>query len=329
MKTNQLKEYTIDNGIIKLRALNYGACITGIEVCDRNGKRENVVASFADQHDFVNNSGPYLNAAVGPYAGRVAYGTYVMENEIKHLSINAGKHHLHGGNSGISMQYFTVQEARNALHFHLETTHEKDGYPKGLYDYDIEYRLEADTLCITLHATPPAKSLLSMTNHLYFNLSGDDQENIMRHQLRIGAHQRGRIHADGHPCEITQDDAYDFRSLSFLEDRFAIDDPERRLTNGYDTPFLLDGSGITLWHESSGRCMDITSDAAAAVVYSANAFDESLCFEHGKKGSPYSYLAIELQRMPNEINLKQDHTAYFFTPDYPFHQETHYRFTCR
>lgn len=328
----KLIEYTIDNGMIRLSALNYGACITGIYVADREGTRENIVARFADREDFVKQGGPYLNAAVGPYAGRVAYGTYRDKDGEHHLSINNGKHHLHGGMSGISMQYFQVRRESDALHFHLKTSHEADGYPQGTYVYDIEYRLIKDQLIITLHAQPPKRSLLSMTNHLYFNLAGEGKESICSHELRLDSTKRGRIHADGHPdaiIDIPQYDPYDFHTQVKIKDRYDANNAELAITDGYDTPFLLGKDGVTLYHAQSGRTMEITTDAAAIVVYSANGFDENLCFNRGMKGYPHAFLALELQSFPNTVNLLGDHDACFFEPKRPFHQTTAYRFTCK
>ncbi len=324
------KEYEIDNGIIRLTALNYGACITGIYVADRKGKRENVVACFADIKDFVNQGGPYLNAAVGPYAGRIAYGAYQDKDGKHQLSINNGKHHLHGGNSGISMQYFHVRQEKDTLLFHLESEHAQDGYPRGTYVYDITYRLDHDKLIITLHAIPPKRSLLSMTNHLYFNLAGEGRESICSHELRLDSTKRGRIHEDGHPCEIIDilpGDAYDFHTQIKIADRYEKDNEELSITNGYDTPFLLHEGGVSLYHAQSGRSMDITSDASSIVMYSANGFDEGLCLNQGRKGYPYSFLALELQSFPNAVNVMADSDPCFFDPKHPFHQMTTYRFT--
>lgn len=322
-----IQEYTLDNGILRLTAINYGACITGIYVPDRKGKRENVVARFAQLSDYVTQSGPYLNAVVGPYAGRIAYGHSPLSPHS--LSINCGKHHLHGGICGISMRYFQVKQYPNRLCFSLCAEHEQDGYPSGTYHYEIEYRLDQDALIITLHATPPAPSLLSMTNHLYFNLAPSDKSDIWDHALRLDATHRGRIHADGHPCEIVaiqKQDPYDFKTLCKISERYNKENEELAITNGYDTPFLLGKDGVTLYHAQSGRCMDITGDAQSVVVYTANAFDETLCLNEGQCGKPHRFIALELQRFPNESNLMDHPQACLFDETHPFHQVTTYRF---
>ena len=67
-------------------------------------------------------------AVVAPVAGRIAYGSYSMENTVHQLSINNGCHHLHGGTGGISRQLFHVEEEEQALHFHLECRHDMDDF---------------------------------------------------------------------------------------------------------------------------------------------------------------------------------------------------------
>ena len=100
--------YTIQNEAIHMTALNFGAVITELKTSDRSGNMENVVAAFSDIMDYERQQGPYLNAVVAPVAGRIAYGSYSMENTVHQLSINNGCHHLHGGTGGISRQLFHV-----------------------------------------------------------------------------------------------------------------------------------------------------------------------------------------------------------------------------
>lgn len=184
-----------------MTALNFGAVITELKTSDRSGNMENVVAAFPDIMDYERQQGPYLNAVVSPVAGRIAYGSYSMENTVHQLSINNGCHHLHGGTGGISRQLFHVEEEEQALHFHLECRHDMDGFPQGTYRYDIWYRLSGNNLIIEYHGTPPQKSLMNMTSHRYFNLSGNLRESILQHDLRIDSVEKLKIHPDGHPFE--------------------------------------------------------------------------------------------------------------------------------
>ena len=101
-------EYTIENEVLKVTVLTYGGTISSIYYKE-HGSMTNMVASFLNPQDYIDQGGPYLNALVGPFAGRIAYGRY--EDQGTHqLSINNGAHHLHGGNHGISRQLFTIHK---------------------------------------------------------------------------------------------------------------------------------------------------------------------------------------------------------------------------
>ena len=319
-------EYTIENEVLKVNALNFGGTISGI-YWKEDGT--NMVASYQNPQDYVTQGGPYLNALVGPVAGRIAYGSYEL-NGIHQLSINNGAHHLHGGATGVSKQLFEVTQISDTLlHFHLSTSHENDGYPAGEYKYDIEYELMDNALTIRYTCVPPALSLLNMTNHIYFNLNGM-KDSIRHHQLYLPSTRKCRIEAECHPSEIyniEKGSAYDFTTLTDIEENLCKGDPEFTYTLQYDTPFLLDKSTFTLYDPSSSHQVDITTDQNSVVVYSANWFDEALTFENGSHGYPMCCIALETQDIPNGINIENADTHQVFDSEHPYTQTTTYCFS--
>ena len=128
-----------------MTALNFGAVITELKTSDRSGNMENVVAAFPDIMDYERQQGPYLNAVVSPVAGRIAYGSYSMENTVHQLSINNGCHHLHGGTGGISRQLFHVEEEEQMC---IRDSHNDAGGYSAVYPY--QYHL----LCIKCYLYP-------------------------------------------------------------------------------------------------------------------------------------------------------------------------------
>lgn len=316
--------YTLKNEHIQLRALNYGAAIIELMVADADGNMENVVACFDDVMDYQRQQDVYLNVAVGPVCGRIAYGRYEMDGITHQLSIHQGLHHLHGGESGISKQLFHVTEEANALHFHLCCCHEKDGFAPGLYTYDIWYRLDGHQLIMEFCGIPPQRSLMNMTSHLYVNLSGDLRESIESHQLQMDSKERILLHPDGHPDQkaaIHLGSAFDFRRMTSMDKRIQE-------SNGYDTPFLLGPRGIQLVHPTSKRTLAITTTAPCVVLYSANAFEEHLHLNKHKAGAPWIALALEFQDAPNGVNLTDVAAHPFADPHHPYTQKTIYTFSC-
>lgn len=320
-------EYTIENDFLKVNVLNFGGTISGIWLKEDHTA---MVAAFKNKQDYIEQGGPYLNALVGPIAGRIAYGHCKIEDQEWQLSINNGAHHLHGGASGISKQLFTItQLSGTELALHLETSHELDGYPKGIYVYDVRYQLKDHTLLIQYHCTPPALSLVNMTNHLYFNLSGME-ESIAHHMLLLPATKKCKIEKEGEPScvyEISKDSAFDFTTLRDIQTNREKGDPEFANTLHYDTPFLLDKDTITLYDPKTDHQVSITTDQSSVVVYTANYFDEALLFENGRKGYPLCAIALETQDIPNGINMEGVSTHQVFDSAHPYHQTTSYTFT--
>lgn len=328
----EFKEYTIENEVLKLTAIAYGAAITGIYMKDRNGVSENIVASFRDPQDYERQGGPYLNAIVGPTAGRIAYGKYTMDGQSHQLSINAAPHHLHGGYSGISKKMFTVTEHEQELKFHLVTTHEEDGYPQGEYSYEITYRLDGANLIMDLKGTPPTKSLLYMTSHLYFNLAGNMKEPVIDHELTLPTYVKAAIHPDGHPYKlesIEPHSPFDFTTPVTLRKQIDRHPDEFAITKALDTPFLLEKDDVILYHKESGRELRMRSSANSVVVYTANYFDESLIFQQGNHGYPLCAVALEPQELPNGVNIPEACVHPFADEHHPFKQTTTYHFSIR
>lgn len=331
-KAGPVYEYILENEFLKISALNFGASITSIYMKNRDGDGENVVASFQDVMDYERQPDPYLNAIVGPVAGRIAYGTYCMGDTQYKLSINNNLHHLHGGASGISKQHFTVMEEKDRLHFHLETTHEVDGFPKGVYTYDITYQLCENKLVISYIGIPPNTSLLNMTSHLYFNLSGNMKSSIQEHSLWIPSKQKMAIHADGHPYKvetIATDSAFDFSTLRNIGKNYKKGASEFTITRAYDTAFFLEKAPIILYHEDSGRKLSIESDASSVVMYTANYFDNSLLLQPDTSGYPMCAIALETQHIPNGVNIPNCDTHAFADREHPYTQQTTYTFAVK
>lgn len=326
--------YTFGNAALEVTAIDFGATICAIKTKDRNGNMENVVVDFKNPQDYIDCPGPYLNAIVGPVAGRIAYGEYDLDGVTQHLSINNGLNHLHGGASGISKQRFHVEEIKGEypkLRFTLKTQHDVDGYV-GAFTYQIDYTVIDTVLQVEYACIPEKKTVLNMTSHLYFNLSGEMKESIKEHALMLPSAHKLKIHEDGFPyCveEIVKDSTFDFSTLRNIGENFELGSEEYVLTRGYDTPFLLDkGNEILLACEKSGRRLRIKTDQKSVVVYSANYFDESMYMNEGRQAYPFCCIALETQDAPNGVNIDGLETQQIFDHEHPYHQCTQYHFSC-
>ncbi|MDQ0361713.1 aldose epimerase family protein [Breznakia pachnodae] len=332
---NPVYEYTMRNDELEIRALNYGASVTMIQAKNKNGVKENVVVAYDDIESYFTQPGPYLNAMVGPTAGRIAYGKYMLDGKEHTLSLNSPPNHLHGGATGISKQFFHAEELKDGdkqiLRFTLDVDHSKDGY-SGTYTYQIDYILEGNTFTIKSLCAPQNKGIANLTSHMYFNLSGDLKDSINGHELKIPSSKKTKVDKDNYPgaiVDIDKNSAFDFLNYKTILQNFAKGDEEFEITRGYDTAFLLnEGNTITLHDKESGRLMNVTTDQKSVVVYSANYFDSQLIINENKKGYPFCSIALETQDIPNGINIVGDEGRVFDT-QHPYKQITTYEFSIK
>lgn len=316
-----METYILKNAYLEVHVLNYGGIIDKIYCKDCHGKMENVVLSFENKEDYINIPGPYLNALVGPTAGRIANGRY----QERQLSLNDGSNHLHGGFEGISKDIFDIEVVdETKLIARLSKKHEKDGY-HGTFNYEITYSLDKNALVLSYDVNCSEPNLLYLTNHAYFNLSGGLKHSIHLSYLKANFKKMMEIGETGAPSrivDIENNSLFDFSDGKQLGVVLDAKHPQFEITRGIDHPFFVNGP-IKLFDPTSKRCLTITSDAPCAVLYSANYIDETMPFENGTKGYPNIALAIELQDVANGIHfgLGEERTHYTQTTSYCFDVE--------
>lgn len=310
---SQLKSLSIENENLRITVLNYGASLREIYL---KKLKKNVLLDFASVKDYVKKPAPYLNAAVGPAAGRIAGGRYKMDGQEMQLSRNEGVNHLHGGRSGISKQYFELHQAdKQKVICTWSGRHDEDGY-KGKFNYAIEYSLKEFTLQIKAICVPEEKTALNMTQHLYFNLSGDMEESVRKAKLTLDAAATVLLHEDNCPYRI---EAFESGNTE-LRDRVLAD------LLPLNTPYILRKDGKLTLTQNDIR-LSVETDAPAVVLYSADDFDENLILNKNKKGYPGCALAIECQDIPNGVNIDPDTEKYFYSPERPYRQTTCFSFS--
>lgn len=315
---SEIQTYILKNQFLEVHILNYGGIIDAIYCADQTGKRENVVLSFAHKEDYIKIPGPYLNALVGPVAGRISQGRY----QGRQLSCNDGTNHLHGGFHGISSSFFDMTlKSDQLLEARLTRRHDEDGY-RGIFQYYITYRLEEDRLILNYDVTCSEPNLLYLTSHLYFNLSGQLKRSVCDEKLYASFQQMMYIDASGAPGEIVniaKDSPFNFENGQLIADVLHSAHPQFQITRGIDHPFFVNGE-IRLEDELSGRCLKIRSDQPCAVIYSSNYLDDTMLFQNDVKGYPGLGLAIELQDYANGIHFGLGEERQHYT------QQTSYQF---
>ncbi|SER76199.1 aldose epimerase family protein [Salipaludibacillus aurantiacus] len=298
--------YTIENSRgVSLTALNYGAAIIELLVPDQYGKKENIVINYSDISDYENNP-HYLGVVAGRTAGRTAEGILNFDGRSLQLDKNDGNNHLHGGFKGLSRKIWDVIQDEARLTFECVSADGEDGYP-GEVSFKVVYELtDENKLVISYWAEPDEKTPINLTNHTYFNLSGDKKTTVLDHILQLSSSKFYELAPDSIPIGTTDVDrhpAFDFRAGKPIRDAIEQEDKQLEIVKGgLDHPFLLDEQPkvkARLSDPKSGRTLAVETEDPAIVVYSGNQIEQKPEL-NGSEGKKYDGICLETQMPPNE-----------------------------
>jgi aldose 1-epimerase len=173
----QVDQYTLRNSQgMEIQVITYGGIITSWTAPNRDGTYENIVLGF-DQLEQYLESSPYFGAIVGRYGNRIAQGQFTLEGTTYELATNNGENHLHGGILGFDKVVWTATESTSPQAASLTLTYTspdgEEGYP-GTLATTVVYSLNNDNeLKVSYEATTDQPTIVNLTQHTYFNLSGD------------------------------------------------------------------------------------------------------------------------------------------------------------
>lgn len=308
---DQIDLISMKNEQLEVVVSNYGCTIIKVIMADKNGHKDDVVLGYDDFTQYQTLDA-YLGALVGRVANRIKAGQFSLNGQDYHLAVNNGPNHLHGGIKGFSYQVFNYTiEDEHTLKLHYLSKDGEEGYPGDL-DLTVIYTLKDDTLTAHYQATSSADTLINITNHSYFNLSGH-KENIYQHTLQIHASQFACVDSDGLTTGELKDvegTPFDFRQPALIGERVEQDDEQLKIGKGFDHPFLFDtqSNQVILTHEPTGRQLIVSTTLPQAQIYTANYLDGRL----GKYGECYyarDAVCIETQNMPDAIHLEEHPTT--------------------
>lgn len=304
-------EYTISNSSgMKVSVLNFGGGITRILVPDRNGAFENVVLTLDSLVGYEENPA-YIGAIVGRYAGRIKDSTFTMDGKEYILDKNDGENCLHGGFHGFNKVIWTVEEKTMDDAAELKLTYlsrdGEGGFPGNL-KVDATYRIyEDNSLEIIYEAISDRKTAVSLTNHSYFNLSGD-VETIEEHGLMINTPYLLEIEAD----MVAGERIIDLRRYD-IDERNAKKVKDYMLAlerasgfKGIDHTFIIKRGcshdlslAAEYIHQGSGRILQVYTDLPYINIYSGNFLDNSIILDEGKNAIQYGGICFETQERPD------------------------------
>ena len=327
-------EYFLVNDLgMTVSCLNFGCVITKILVPDRHGNFENVVLCFDNMVDYINNP-HYFGAVVGRVAGRIKRN-FELEGKDYILSDNESPNHLHGGNKGYSSVVWKCQKLKEydavGLKFFYRSINGEEGYP-GNVDMMVSYRLNnRNELEITYEGTTDQKTLINLTNHSYFNLSGNLKRDCMDHVLQLESNCFLELDEQLIPTGKLADSehtVFNFHNGRKLKEGILSDHPQNILVgNGYDHPIVFKNKNtnkIELYDNESGRKLIVTTNQPCVVLYTGNKLEGPYTIS-GVRAKNYLGVCLETQGFPDAIH--HDHfPSIIIEPNQLYYSKTSYRF---
>lgn len=282
--------------------LDYGVTIQSLLVPDRNGALVDVVLGYDTLDEYVANNGS-MGAVIGRFANRIGAGKFSLNGTDYRLCINNRGNHIHGGFQGFDRRIWNCDILEEGLRFWRLSPDGEEGYPGNL-TVAVELRwINGQTLELLYHGQTDQDTIVNLTNHSYFNLSGTG--NILAHELQICADSYTPTNETRLPTgEIlpVAGTVLDFLVAHPVGDFIDRDAAEVAASHGYDHNYVLSGSpAAEVWSPVSGITMTVETDQPGLQLYTANFLSERT----GKDGTVYrerSGLCLETQHYPDCIN---------------------------
>lgn len=307
------------NGM-EVHILNYGAKITKMITMDKYGEFENIVLGYEDIKDYKEDNN-FLGSIVGPVAGRLDGAHFEIDGEVYTLEKNEGNNTLHSGSIGLQNVLWEgkifIYDDSLGVTLEYNSVDGEFGFP-GNKTITITYTLtNEDELVVDYQATSDKKTPIILTNHTYFNLTGNPSKTIKDHKVSFTSNKFAELEDDLIPTGnlINVDNTpFDFRKEISLKKGIYSDFEQNVLVgDGYDHYFFFneenDNSTISVKEESSGRRLTIETDYPGMVMYTSNNLEEDLDLDSGKS-KKYSGVCFETQEFPQSVKDSGYHDVY-------------------
>ena len=301
--------YTLKSPQVEVRVMTFGARVVSITTPDKNGKMANVVLGYDNLQDYIKDNKTYFGVVPGRYSNRVANGKFTLGGKQYQLSVNEGTNTLHGGKEGFDRRNWTSKEVPGGVEFTLVSPDGDQGFP-GTLTAHVRYTLQGNKLAIRYSATTDKPTVVNLTNHAYFNLSGAGSGTILNEKLTIYGDKMTPVDSKLIPTGELKPVAgtpFDFTKPETIGARIDADDEQLKLGHGYDHNWVLNGKMGTLrpaarvYDPASGRVLMEETTEPGVQFYTGNFLDGSFSGPNGK----YDFrtgLCLETQHYPDSPN---------------------------
>lgn len=269
---------------------NLGATLRSLSIPDRIGRINNILVGKKTESDWRKNSS-YFGSTVGRYANRIADGEFTLDGTTYQLAKNNGTNHLHGGLIGFDRVLWSSEvTGENSVKLSYISPDGEEGYP-GTLEVSVEYSIGKNSLIWKATATTNKATPVNLTNHAYFNLTGDPSASVLDHQLTINAEKYLPVSPTLIPTgemRPVADTSFDFRKT------VSIGEKLNTMEGSYDHNFILNQSAensAILKDPESGRILVLKTNQRGMQFYLAS-----------PDGNKHSALCLEPQKFPDSPN---------------------------
>lgn len=304
--------YTVTNSSgVCFQCSNFGCALVSLWVPDRSGQLVDVVLGCGCAADYELQTA-CVGCVPGRHANRIAKGEFTLNGVTYHLAVNNGDNHLHGGLVGFDKRLWNHTPLEDGVVFSYLSPDGEEGYPGNLLA-TVTYRLGEDNrLSILYRCLCDQDTVVNLTNHSYFNLSGQGSGTVLDQQLKIRAEQfalaDSQCLATGALCPV-EGTPMDFREFHPIGQRIGEDHPQLRNAGGYDHNFVLpDAAGAQpqefaqAYSPKTGIRLTGWTTQPGVQLYTANFLQNGGV--RGKGGASYPRFGgfcLETQHFPNAM----------------------------
>ena len=313
---------------------NYGGRLVSVMVPDKNGKMTDVVLGYDNIGQYVQSDGNY-GALIGRYGNRINQGKFTLDDVEYTLPQNNGAHCLHGGPQGYHARMWDAKQLNDQA---LELTYlSKDGeagFPGNL-DIKVTYTLTDDNAVgIKYEATTDKKTVVNLTNHSYFNLSGVPGSDVLDQLVMINADNYTPVDSTLIPVGISPVDGTPLDLRTPVAIGKQINDPFQQLQfgRGYDLNWVLNTNGdknvlaAKAYSPTSGIALEVYTNEPGIQFYTGNFMDGKDTGKHGVLYPHRGALCLETQHYPDSPN-HPDFPSVVLNPGEQYLSECIYKFT--
>jgi aldose 1-epimerase len=289
---------------------NYGGRLVSLMVKDRAGNLKDVVLGYGSIAEYLAVDGNF-GALIGRYGNRIKNGQFTLDGVTYDLPKNNNGHCLHGGPNGYHNQVWDAEQIdEQTLKLTYLSKDGEAGFPGNLQVTVYYILTDQNAIDIQYEATTDKPTVVNLTNHSYFNLSGNLGTQILDHYISINADTYAAVDPTLIPISLdpVEDTPMDLRKLMLISTGIDADFEQLRLGRGYDHNWCLNIKGdisqvaATVYHDGSGIQMDVYTNEPGIQFYSGNFMGRA---DRGKLGVTYIHrgaLCLETQHYPDSPN---------------------------